>query len=71
MKTIGAAFRESTTFKICFTSWLAVFVKYLGAGLITSWGTVPAMSATEFAASTAAILAIWVAREWRAAHYAE
>lgn len=70
MKTIGTAWRESTTFKLVFASWLGVFVKFMGAGVTTPFGAVPSMSVGEFAGSTAAILAIWLGREWRASHYA-
>ena len=67
------AWRESTTFKLVLMSWLSVFVKYVLAeiNLPYNLGTVPAMSAGEFAAATAAILAVWLGREWRAAHYSQ
>ena len=71
MKTIGSAFRESTTFKLVFSSWLVVFAKFLGASMSTPWGSIPPMSVGEFSTAVAALLVVWVGREWRAAHYAE
>ena len=67
------AWRESTTFKLVFTSWLAVFAKFVLAdvNLPYNLGTVSSMSAGEFAAATAAILTVWLGREWRAAHYSQ
>ena len=69
-KTITTAWRESTTFKLVLSSWGAVFFKYLSAGLDFGFGAIPPMSVGEFAAAVAAILAVWLGREWRASHYA-
>ena len=65
------AVRESTTLKLVIPCWLAVLVKYLLAGLDFGYGAIPAMSATEFAAAQAAILVIWLGREWKKSHYAK
>ena len=71
MKTINDAWRESTTFKLVIVAFVPVFLRYLFGGAVTPWGSIPVMGATEFAASFAAITAVWLAREWRAAHYAD
>ena len=71
MKTIGTQFRESTTFKMVFTSWAVLLCKYLFAGLSAPFGAIPPMSATEFATAFAAITVIWLGREWRVTHYAK
>jgi len=67
--TITNAVRESTTLKLVIPCWLAVLVKYLGAGLDFGFGSVPAMSATEFATSIAAILSVWLARETKESYF--
>ena len=57
--------RESTTLTFVAFSWLAVWVKYVVAGLtLPVIGAVPPMTATEFSIAAAAILAIWLGREW-------
>jgi hypothetical protein len=57
--------RESRTLFFVAASWLAVWVKYLAAGLtLPLVGTVPPMTATEFGMAVAAILGIWLGREW-------
>ena len=61
--------RESRTLSFVTFSWLAVFARFLAGGLNLPWFQVPAMSATEFAAAGAAILAIWLGREWQVRHY--
>lgn len=57
--------RESATLTFVALSWLAVWGKYILAGLaIPHIGTVPPMTATEFSFAAASILAIWLGREW-------
>jgi hypothetical protein len=57
--------RESRTFVIVSFSWLAVWVKFIGAGLtLPVLGTIPPMTATEFGVSIAAIMSIWLGREF-------
>jgi len=57
--------RESVTLTFVAASWWAVWLKYILAGLVVPHvGTVPPMTATEFSIATAAILAIWLGREW-------
>jgi hypothetical protein len=57
--------RESMTLTFVAASWLAVWIKYLLAGIaLPVIGTVPPMTATEFGLSVAGILAIWLGREW-------
>ena len=70
MKTIGNAWRESTTFRLVLSAWIPVLLRYLLGGFDIGYGTVPIMSATEFATAFAAITAVWLAREWRVTHYA-
>ena len=70
MKTIGSAFRESTTFKLVIVAFIPVFLRYLFGGIDTPVGSIPVTSATEFATAFAAITAVWLAREWRVTHYA-
>ena len=53
-------FRESSTFKLVFVSYCVVNYKFL---------TTSGISLTEYATATAAILAIWLGREWKTAHY--
>lgn len=63
---------ESRTLFFVFVSWLVLVVKYLLAGLtLPVVGTVPAMSATEFGSAVTLVLAIWLGREWKEAHYKE
>jgi hypothetical protein len=69
--TTGAAFRESTTLKFVTVAFIPVFLRYLFGGFDTPFGSVPVMSATEFATAFAAITAVWLAREWRKDHYAK
>ena len=57
--------RESRTFVIVSLSWLAVWAKFIGAGLkVPVIGTIPPMTASEFGAAVAAIMAVWIGREW-------
>jgi hypothetical protein len=57
--------KESITLLFVSLSWLAVWVKFILAGAtLPVFGTVPPMTATEFGMSAAAILAIWLGREW-------
>lgn len=70
MKTIGSAFRESTTFKLVLSAYAPVFLRYLFGGFDFGFGPIPVMEVTDFAAAFAAITAVWLAREWRASHYA-
>lgn len=57
--------RESMTLSLVVPAWFALLVKFLAAGLtLPIFGTVPAMSATEFGLAIAGVLAIWLGREW-------
>lgn len=57
--------RESITLSLVVPSWAALLVKFLLAGIkLPVVGVVPPMSASEFGAATALILAIWLGREW-------
>lgn len=57
--------RESRTFVIVSLSWLAVWFKFIGAGLtLPVVGVVPPMTAGEFGAAVALIVGVWVGREW-------
>ena len=56
---------ESRTYRVVMLSWSAVWVKFLLAGVtIPGVGTVATMTATEFGAATAAIMAVWLGREF-------
>jgi hypothetical protein len=68
---ITQAFRESTTLKLVIPCWLAVLFKFIAAGYDFGFGVTPSMGAVEFSAAVAAILAVWLGREWRVAHYAK
>lgn len=57
--------RESRTFVIVSLSWIAVWLKFICAGLtLPVFGAVPPMSATEFGTAVGLILAVWIGREW-------
>jgi hypothetical protein len=58
--------RESKTLTMVTVSWFTLLVKFAGAGLtLPVVGEFPVMSANEFGLATAAILAIWLGREWK------
>ena len=54
-------FRESSTFKLVLFSYAALNYQWLS-------GAVEA-SLTDYATATAAILMIWLGREWKETHY--
>jgi hypothetical protein len=59
--------RESKTLGFVLVSWLAVTGKFVAAGMDLStfgMGATSQISLTEYAAAVAAILAIWLGREW-------
>lgn len=57
---------QSKTLMFVTVSWLVVVVKFTVAGInLGPLGVMPAMSAGEFGAAVALILAIWLGREWR------
>jgi len=57
--------RESTTLAFVSASWLALWLKFVLAGVtLPLFGLVPPMSATEFGLAVAGVLAIWLGREW-------
>jgi len=55
------AIRESSTLKLVVASLTVLNYQWLS-------GAVPA-TLTEYGTATAAILAIWLGREWRSSHY--
>jgi hypothetical protein len=56
--------RESHTLLFVALAALVLIYKFAVAGL-TIWGlTFPAMSASEFGIAFAAVLAVWLARDW-------
>jgi hypothetical protein len=58
--------RESKTLTMVTVSWLALLIKFSLAGLDVPFvGAFPVMSANEFGLATAAVLAIWLGREWK------
>jgi hypothetical protein len=56
-----AKFKESSTFKLVVASWAILNYQWLFGGV--------AMTAIEYGAATAAILGIWLGREWKEKHY--
>lgn len=58
--------RESHTLLFVALAALVLIYKFAMAGL-TIWGlTFPTMTASEFGIAFAAVLAVWLGREWRA-----
>lgn len=57
--------KESITLSLVFVSWFVLVIKFVVAGVsLGSLGVMPAMGAGEFGMAAAAILAIWLGREW-------
>ena len=63
--------RESKTLFFVTVSWAVVVVRYALGGLETPLGTMPETTASDFGLAVAAILAIWLGREWREAKFNE
>lgn len=67
---ISADGQQSRTLFMVGVSWALVSLKYLFAGAtLPVFGTVPPMTAAEYGTATALILAIWLGREWKEAHF--
>ena len=59
--------RQSKTLTFVAIAFAAVVLRFLGAGLeLGPLGEVPAMGGGEFAAAIAAVLGIWLGREYQA-----
>jgi hypothetical protein len=57
--------RESKTLTFVTLAYAALLIKFVLADLtLPLFGLVPPMTATEFGVSVAAVLAIWLQREW-------
>ena len=61
--------RESTTLSFVTAAFVALLFKFLAAGLQVTAGqdmliNMPQMGAGEFGMAAAAVLAIWLGREW-------
>jgi hypothetical protein len=57
--------RESRTFTYVSMAFLAVWVKFIAAGLtLPVLGAVPPMSAIDFGGAVGLIMGIWLGREW-------
>ena len=57
--------KESTTLLFVALSWMAVFAKFVVAGVdLGSLGIMPVMGAGEFGSAVVLILAPWLGREW-------
>ena len=54
-------FRESSTFKLVVLSYLVINYQWLFGGVTATL--------TEYATAVAAILAVWLGREWKETHY--
>jgi len=67
------AFRESTTLKLILPAWAILIIKFGLSGVDFKFGelaiTFVPMGAVAFGTALAAILSIWLGREWRKAHY--
>ena len=67
------AFRESTTLKLIIPPWAILVLKFGVAGVDFKYGefaiSFAPMGAVAFGTALAAILTIWLGREWRKAHY--
>jgi hypothetical protein len=61
--------RESTTLQLVIMGYLAILIKFVVADLTIAGLDFPGMTATEFGISGAAILAVWLQREWREAKF--
>jgi len=59
-------FRESTTFKLVLITWVIITIAFIKSYIDP---LIPVISITEYATATGIDLAIWLGREWRAAHY--
>ncbi len=58
--------KKSKTLAFVVVSWLVVVVKFLLAGVtVPVFGELPPMTGGEFAAAVAAVLGIWLGREWK------
>lgn len=68
LKPRDAAGRESRTLAFVGISWLALLVRFSCGGLRVSWGPfsfeVASTPMVDFGAAVAAVLAIWLGREW-------
>ena len=62
--------RSKTLFFVA-VSWFVIVARYALGGLDTFIGTVPVTSATDFGIAIAAVLSIWLGREWKETHYAD
>lgn len=57
--------RESKTLSFVTLAFFALLFKFIGAGLdLPVIGEFPEMGAQEFGVAVAAILTIWIGREW-------
>ena len=57
--------KQSVTLFFVTVSWAAVTVKFfVGGALLVPLGVMPTMTAGEYGAAVALILAIWLGREW-------
>jgi len=63
------SWRESTTLKFVWPAAVILLIKFFFAGLTISGLSFPPMSAQDFGIAFAAIMAIWLGREWRKDHY--
>lgn len=64
--TEDARGNRTRTLPFVAVSWAAVVVKFLvGGAALGPLGEMPVIGAGEFGAAVAAILAIWIGREWK------
>lgn len=68
LKPRDASGRESRTLAFVGITWLIMVVRFAAGGLIFEWGPIKFHVETalmlDFGGAVAAVLAIWVGREW-------
>lgn len=65
MHKLFSDFRESTTFKCVVVGLSILYFKFAVGGLDFGFGEFPVIDALDFGAAAAALLAVWLNREWR------
>jgi hypothetical protein len=67
LKMVDSSDRESVTLTFVTVAFFIVTIKFILAGYDLSWlglGVTTSISITEYATAFAAILAVWLGREW-------
>lgn len=70
-KGVASSWRESRTFRFVSISWAVVTARFMVGGIGADFGgfsfQFPVMGAGEYGAAIAAILAVWLGREFKEA----